>query len=120
MSIVRLNSIWQHDKVLPYLFGELKEKIEAITPIEQIYLFGSRAKIQVENWHQLDGKDWDILVIGKFPIINTHVWTWDKNYNIDLKITGPDGRDNFIKYNLPLIELYPENKLAVELEKLLV
>ena len=106
--------------MLPYLFGELKEKIESITTIEKIYLFGSRAKTPVKDWDKLNGKDWDIFVIAKFPIKNTEVWTRNLNYHMDLEITNNDGALNFYKNRYKLIELYPENELAVELEKLLV
>lgn len=112
MSRRDLNLIWQHDKVLPYLFGELKQKIEAISPVEEIYLYGSRARTPIEDWQKLEGKDWDIVVVCKFPIVNTRIWTTDINYHIDLKITDVVGATNFFKHKKSLIELYPNNGLV--------
>ena len=107
MSQVKTHLIWQHEKVLPYLFGELKTKIEAVRPVEKIYLFGSRAKTPVSEWTQLEGKDWDILVIAGFPIVNTKVWTSQMGYHIDLII-----RDNKNPIYYPnWIELFPNNFL---------
>lgn len=113
MSNRREDLIWQHDKVLPYLLGELKQKIEKITPIQKIYLYGSRARMPFEKWHELQGKDWDILVICKFPIVNTHIWTTGLNYYIDLKVTNTEEAKNFFKNLKNRIELYPENHLPI-------
>lgn len=111
MSLRRMEMIWRHDKVLPYIFQELKSKIEAITPVQAIYLFGSRARTPLYEWEKLEGKDWDILVVCKFPIINTAIWTTGLNYNIDLKITDPKGAENFFKHQKQTIELFPTNQL---------
>lgn len=105
--------IWQHERVLPYLFGDLKQKIERITPIEQIFLYGSRARLPFVKWNELEGKDWDILVICKFPIINTKVWTTNLRYYIDLKVTDMEGANNFFIYNKERIELFPKNHLQL-------
>lgn len=111
MSNRKKDLIWQHEKVLPYLFGELKENIDRITPVQQIYLYGSRARVPFEQWYELDGKDWDVLVICKFPIVNTRIWTTGLNYYIDLKITDLKGAKNFFEYNPDGIELFPVNHL---------
>ena len=87
MIQIRTEMIWQPDEVLPYIFGELKSKIEAITPVMHIYLFGSRATVPVNEWHTLEGKDWDILVACRFRITNTTVWTKALGYHIDLTVT---------------------------------
>ncbi|GGB80306.1 hypothetical protein GCM10007424_20520 [Flavobacterium suaedae] len=112
MSRRKLDLIWQHDKVLPYLFDELKSKIELISPVHTIYLYGSRARKPITEWNSLTGKDWDIVIVCDFPIINTKAWTTDLNYHIDLKITDEKGALDFFKYMNYQIELYPNNKLA--------
>ena len=114
MSRILKDMIWQHDKVLPYLFGDLKKKIEAISPIEKIYPYGSRSRTPVKDWQKLEGKDWDILIVCKFPIVNTRVWTTELNYYIDLKITDPAGAASFFKYKKDEIELYPNNSLDIQ------
>ncbi|KAF2519501.1 hypothetical protein E0W68_03910 [Flavobacterium salilacus subsp. salilacus] len=112
MSLKRENLIWQPDKVLRYLFGELKQKIEVISPVYNIYLYGSRAHTAYGDWGTaLDGKDWDILIVCRFPIVNTKVWTTDLGYYIDLKVTDKKGADTFFKYQKHWIEMYPENNL---------
>lgn len=113
MSRINTEAIWQPDKVLPYLFGELKQKIEAITPIQQIYLYGSRATTPVADWEKLEGKDWDILIICPFAIVNTVIWTRQLNYHIDLRVVDAVRAEQFLKHGPKLIELYPENKLPL-------
>ena len=103
--------IWQPDKVLPYLFGDLFKKIEAITPIQKIYLFGSRSRVPVSELHTLKGKDWDLVVVCSFKIINTQIWTTDIGYHIDLNIINGEGVKNFFNYDMKMIELFPENNL---------
>jgi predicted nucleotidyltransferase len=111
MSQIKMEKIWQHEYVLPYILNGLKEKIEAITPIKQIYLYGSRARTPISDWHKLEGKDWDIMVVCAFPIVNTSVWTTDLNYHIDLTVTTQERIDRFAKYNIPIVALFPENEL---------
>ena len=110
MSQIRMDMIWQHEQVLPYLLGELKDNIEAITPIRKIYLFGSRAKIPFNEWNKLEGKDWDICVVCDFEIVNTQIWTKEKNYYLDLVITDPEGEKSFLEYHTGNLEIYPENQ----------
>lgn len=111
MSRKKLDLIWQHNKVLPYLFGELKSKIELISPIHKIYLYGSRARKPITEWNSLKGKDWDIVIVCDFPIINTKAWTTDLNYHIDLKITDEKECLEFLKNINYQIELLPNNLL---------
>lgn len=107
MSQVRLDKIWQPQAVLPYILKDLRAKVEAITPVHAIYLFGSRGRIPIAKWNTLDGKDWDVLMVADFPITNTHVWTHQGNYYVDLKVTSSKlfkARPNKQK----LLELYPQ------------
>ena len=111
MSQVRMEMIWQQEHMLPYLLGELKEKIEAITPVRKIYLFGSRARVPFSNWETLEGKDWDVLVVCDFKIVNTQIWARDANYHLDLMITDAQGEKHFLEYNKNTLELYPTDQL---------
>lgn len=109
MSKVQLEMIWQHDKVLPYILHELKQYVERITPVHQIYLYGSRAKTPIQDWKRLDGKDWDIIMVCNFPIINTHIWTTAKNYHIDLSIISKQQADDLLKHKKYMVELFPSD-----------
>jgi hypothetical protein len=113
MSQVKKERIWQHNTVLPYILHELRQKIEAITPIHNIYLTGSRARVPAEEWGELEGKDWDILVVCDFPIINTAVWTTGMNYHIDLIVTNPRKAAALLLNARKVIELYPDNQLIL-------
>lgn len=113
MSQVKMDMIWQHEQVLPYLLGELKEKIEGITPIRKMYLYGSRSRVPFKDWNTLEGKDWDVVIVCDFKIVNTQIWTRDVNYHMDLMITDADGEKNFLNYKKTAIELYPENQLVI-------
>ncbi len=110
MSQVKTNRIWQHNLVLPYILNGLKQKIEAITRVHKIYLTGSRVRTPLDDWDKLQGKDWDILVVCDFPIINTAVWTKDLNYHIDLVITTPRKAATLLQ---KAIELYPDKQLEI-------
>jgi hypothetical protein len=110
MSQVKLNMIWQHNTVLPYILGQLRQNIEAITPVEHIYLTGSRAYTPMQEWGVLEGKDWDIVVVCAFAIVNTKIWTSDVNYHIDLTMTTSQ-KVTAILQNA--IELYPNNELQI-------
>jgi hypothetical protein len=114
MSQVKLNMIWQHNTVLPYILGQLRQNIEAITPIQHIYLMGSRAYTPAEEWSVLDGKDWDILVVCAFAIVNTAIWTSQANYHIDLTIADPQKALALLQHAKNAIELYPNNALQIE------
>jgi predicted nucleotidyltransferase len=113
MSQVKTDRIWQHNTVLPYILNGLQQKIEAITPIHKIYLTGSRARVPAEGWGELKGKDWDILVVCGFAIINTAVWAGDRNYHIDLVIANPQKAAALLQHAQKAIELYPDNQLKL-------
>ncbi len=85
MSQVKLGAIWQHDTVLPYILKQLKERIEEITPVEKIYLFGSRGRVPANRWNELEGKDWDVLVQAKIGLTNASVLVAE-GYYIDLMV----------------------------------
>lgn len=118
MSKVKWEAIWQHDKVLPYILNDIKEKVEKITPVHKIYLFGSRAKIPVEEWGKLEGKDWDIVVQAGFGITNTHGWTSEKNYHIDLYVFGEKQTNDLLHSVGKAKQLYPTNEISEELLKI--
>ncbi|KAB8155852.1 hypothetical protein EZY14_001175 [Kordia sp. TARA_039_SRF] len=117
MSAVQLEMIWQHKQVLPYILNELKQIVERTSPIYQIYLYGSRAKTPLHNWHQLAGKDWDIIMVCKFPIINTHIWTTAKNYHIDLTIISQQQAAKIVTYRKELKELFPNSEFVESIYK---
>ena len=96
MSKISFNKIWQHEQVLPYILGELKQHIEKITPVKKIYLFGSRGRTPTDEWKSLEGKDWDIYIVTAFPIVNTRIWTHEKNYHIDLMINTEEKGKKFL------------------------
>ena len=110
MSCIQLEMIWQHETVLPYILNELKQHVERITPVHHIYLHGSRAKTPITDWKQLEGKDWDIIMVCNFPIINTHIWTTDRNYHIDLSVIGKKKANELLKYRKDLVELFPSGE----------
>ena len=114
MSQIKAEAIWQHEFVLPYIFEDLKAKIDAITPVRAIYLYGSRSRVMPKDWHLLEGKDWDILIACDFPIVNSHIWTTALNYHIDLTITTEDKVSALKLDSRPIIELYPNYKLEIK------
>jgi hypothetical protein len=118
MSQVKMDMIWQHQKVLPYILNGLRQKIDAITPMQRMYLIGSRGRTPISQWDTLEGKDWDVLVICRFPIVNTTVWTQALNYHIDLLVTTPQKENNYLKNAGTYVELYPENRLPMPLESI--
>lgn len=113
MSQVKLEMIWQHDKVLPYILNDLKKQIETITTVHGIMLYGSRAKTNIENWDTLKGKDWDVVMVTDFPIVNTQIWTQDENYHIDLRVIDKKRADEILGFLKQTIELYPVNQLKL-------
>jgi len=115
MSRVKTESIWQHDKVLPYILTSLKEKINEITAVEKIMLFGSRGRLPLERWNELEGKDWDILVQAKCKLKNAHVLV-DKAYHLDLLVLDENQVKKFTK-NMVIKQLFPVNKLKYLIKK---
>jgi len=113
MSQIKAEAIWQHELVLPYILKDLKAKIDAITPVRAIYLYGSRSRAAPNDWRLLDGKDWDVMIVCDFPIVNAHIWTTTLNYHIDLTITTADKIKNFIERSNSFIELYPNYELEI-------
>lgn len=111
MGKLKLETIWQHQVVLPYILNDLRQKIENITPVEKIYLFGSRAKTPLEDWHRLEGKDWDIIVQAKCKLTNTQIWTTGKNYHIDLYVVSEEQAKQLLQNTGKTLELYPCNEL---------
>ncbi|WP_267406650.1 MULTISPECIES: hypothetical protein [unclassified Chryseobacterium] len=108
MSQVKHEAIWQHDQVLPYILTTLKDKIEEITPVEKIFLFGSRGRVPFENWKELEGKDWDVLVQTKFKLKNAQVLV-DKDYHLDLLVLDEERIKTNYSKNLKMI--FPVNEL---------
>ncbi|MCY1659387.1 hypothetical protein [Chryseobacterium sp. SL1] len=109
MSRVKTESIWQHDKVLPYILTSLKDKINEITAVEKILLFGSRGRLPLERWNELEGKDWDILVQAKYKLKNAHVLV-EEGYHLDLLVLDESQTEKFIR-NMKIKELFPLNEL---------
>ncbi len=64
----------------------------------------------MDSWNQLKGKDWDVVMVCNFPIVNTRIWTIDKGYYIDLTITTELILQKMMQYQ-KYVELYPNNTL---------
>lgn len=109
MSRVKPEAIWQHDKVLPYILTRLKDKINEITAVEKILLFGSRGRLPLERWNELEGKDWDILVQAKCKLKNARVLL-DEEYHLDLLVLDEYQTKKFTE-NMTTKELLPLNEL---------
>ncbi|WP_343681063.1 hypothetical protein [Chryseobacterium arthrosphaerae] len=109
MSRVKPETIWQYEKVLPYILTTLKNKIDDITAVEKIFLFGSRGRIPFENWEELEGKDWDVLVQAGCRLKNAQVLV-DKDYYIDLIVLDEGSIKKYYPEN-NLAMVFPENKL---------
>ena len=105
--------IWQPEAVLPYLFGALKAKIETVSPVAAIYLFGSRARVPVSEWHILEGKDWDLYVVCDFPIVNTQIWGRDLGYYLDLVVITQEQLKKCLETDPHIQKLYPKDALGV-------
>lgn len=115
MSRIKTESIWQHDKVLPYILTFLKEKINEITAIEKIILFGSRGRVPLERWSELEGKDWDILVQAGCKLKNPQVLV-EQDYHMDLLVLDKEQTERFIQ-NMNTKELFPVNELEYLMNK---
>lgn len=111
MSKVKPMAIWQHDKVLPYILTRLKDKIMEITPVEKIFLFGSRGRLPFERWNELEGKDWDVLVQAGCKLKNAHVLV-DKDYHLDLLVLDENQIKEFCR-NTATKEIFPVNELEL-------
>jgi hypothetical protein len=115
MSRVKTEAIWQHEQVLPYILPRLKEKISEITAVEKILLFGSRGRLPLERWKELEGKDWDVLVQAKCKLKNAGALV-DKNYHLDLLVLDESQTEKFIR-NMKTKELFPLNELECLMTK---
>lgn len=109
MSRVKPEAIWQHDKVLPYILTRLKDKISEITAVEKIMLYGSRGRLPLEKWRELEGKDWDVLVQGKCKLKNVGALV-DKDYHLDLLVLDENQVQKFTE-NMVIKQLFPINEL---------
>lgn len=110
MSRVKLEAIWQHDKVLSYILTTLKDKIDDITAVEKIFLFGSRARVPFEEWNILEGKDWDVLVQARCKLKNAYALL-DKDYYLDLLVVDEETIQEHYSNN-KLTMIFPENNLT--------
>ncbi|AZA47737.1 hypothetical protein EG346_05820 [Chryseobacterium carnipullorum] len=115
MSRVKPEAIWQHDKVLPYILTRLKDKISEITAVEKIFLFGSRGRIPFEQWEDLEGKDWDVLVQAKCKLKNAMVLV-DQDYHLDLLVLDENQVKKFTE-NMMIKQLFPINELKCLINK---
>jgi hypothetical protein len=110
MSRVQLEAIWQHDQVLPYILTTLKEKIDDITAVEKIFLFGSRGRVPFDEWDTLEGKDWDVLVQARCKLKNAYILI-DQDYYLDLLVLDEETiKEHYSKNKLTMI--FPENELS--------
>lgn len=109
MSRLKPESIWQHENVLPYILTSLKDKINEITPVEKILLFGSRGRLPLERWNELEGKDWDVLVQTKCKLKNARVLL-DEDYHLDILVLDESQTKKFTE-NMVTKELFPTNEL---------
>ena len=110
---MRLDMIWQPEQVLPYLLHTLKAKVETITTVKAIYLFGSRSRVGLDEWHTLEGKDWDIYIVCDFPIVNTRIWGRDLGYYMDVVVTTQKRIDTLLQANSGIKQLFPQDTLGL-------
>ena len=115
MSRVKTEAIWQHEQVLPYILTRLKDKISEITAVEKILLFGSRGRLPLESWKELEGKDWDVLVQAKCKLKNAHVLV-EENYHLDLLVLNEEQTEKFTE-KIITKQLFPINELECLLTK---
>jgi hypothetical protein len=115
MNRAKPEIIGQHNKVLPYILTRLKDKINEITAVEKILLFGSRGRLPLERWSELEGKDWDILVQAKCKLKNAHVLV-EEGYHLDLLVLD-EYRINELYEHIKTKELFPLNELECLMTK---
>lgn len=109
MSRAKPESIWQHNKVLPYILTSLKNKINDIAAVEKIIIFGSRGRLPLERWSELEGKDWDILIQARCKVKNAGILV-NKNYHVDLLVLDEEQVKKFCQ-NKVTKEIFPVNEL---------
>jgi len=115
MSQVKPESIWQHNKVLPYILTSLKDNINDITEVEKIIIFGSRGRLPIERWNELQGKDWDILVQARCRVKNAGVLV-SENYHLDLLVLDKEQVKKFCQNKITK-EIFPVNELECLISK---
>lgn len=115
MSRVKPEAIWQHETVLPYILTRLKDKISEITAVEKILLFGSRGRLPLESWKELEGKDWDVVVQAKCRLKNASVLV-EENYHLDLLVLDESQTKKFTE-NMKTKQLFPLNELESLMKK---
>lgn len=115
MNRIKTGAIWQHEKVLPYILTSLKDKINDMTAVKKIILFGSRGRLPIERWNELEGKDWDIVVQAKCKLRNAHILV-DEGYHLDLLVLDKDQTEEFTE-NITVKELFPVNELECLMSK---
>ncbi|WP_295220128.1 hypothetical protein [uncultured Chryseobacterium sp.] len=115
MSRIKPGAIWQHEKVLPYILTSLKDKINDMTAVEKIFLFGSRGRLPIARWNELEGKDWDVVVQAKCKLRNAHILV-DEGYHLDLLVLDEAQTEVFTE-NMTVKELFPVNELECLMSK---
>ncbi|WP_143883180.1 hypothetical protein [Chryseobacterium binzhouense] len=115
MSRIKPEAIWQHESVLPYILTRLKDKINEITAVEKILLFGSRGRLPLESWNELEGKDWDVLVQAMCKLKNARVLL-DEEYHLDLLVLDESQTEKFTE-NMTTKQLFPLNELECLMNK---
>ena len=101
--------------MLPYILTRLKDKISEITAVEKILLFGSRGRLPLERWKELEGKDWDVVVQAKCRLKNARVLV-EENYHLDLLVLDKNQTQKFTE-KMKTKELFPINELEILMTK---
>ena len=101
--------------MLPYILTRLKDKISEITAVEKILLFGSRGRLPLESWKELEGKDWDVVVQAKCRLKNASVLV-EENYHLDLLVLDESQTKKFTE-NMKTKQLFPLNELESLMKK---
>jgi hypothetical protein len=84
--------------------------------VEKILLFGSRGRLPVERWNELEGKDWDIVVQAGCKLKNANVLV-DEGYHVDLVVLNEEQVNKFCQNRL-VRELYPVNEIECLMKKI--
>lgn len=84
MSRKNFDKIWEPKNVFLYL-----EKFFNFYKCKKIYLVGSRGK--TDDWNDLDGKDWDVLIEHDEIIRNPNSLV-HKKYHVDILYMGDKKR----------------------------
>lgn len=118
MSFKREDLITCPTLVIPYLEYLFYEKIPLVCKPVAMYLVGSRGRTPVVDWEKLDGKDWDVLIVGPRRVNNTRLWGMDNGYYIDIVFNTPEiierMRQNNYRGSGYGIELFPNTDESVK------